>query len=111
MTYIRQHLDSLWLPTIVTPAHPEYPAAHATLSAAAASSLTDALGDNVSFTDRTYENIGLPARTFASFEVAGREAGISRLYGGIHYQPSIDAGATVGKQVAQNVSATLRFRK
>ena len=111
VTYIQQNLDNQWVPTIVTPAHPEYPAAHATLSAAAAAALTDVLGRNVSFTDHTYVGIGLPARSFATFEAAGQEAGISRLYGGIHYQPSIDAGASVGKQVAQNVSGALRFRK
>jgi hypothetical protein len=111
VTYIQQHIDSQWLPIIVTPPHPEYPAAHATLSAAAAYALTDALGDKISFTDHTYNDIGLSSRTFANFDAAGREAGISRLYGGIHYQQSIDAGASVGKQVAQNVSSGLRFKK
>jgi membrane-associated phospholipid phosphatase len=109
VTYIQQHMESQWLPLIVTPAHPEYPAAHATLSAAAAYALTQTLGNNVSFTDRTYEDIGLAPRTYASFEVAGGEAGLSRLYGGIHYAPSINAGASVGKQVAQNVANALRF--
>jgi hypothetical protein len=109
VTYIQQHMEGGWLPLIVTPAHPEYPAAHATLSAAAAYALTQTLGGNVSFTDRTYEDIGLAPRTFATFEAAGGEAGLSRLYGGIHYQPSIDAGASVGKQVAQNVSNALQF--
>ncbi|HEX8530964.1 MAG TPA: vanadium-dependent haloperoxidase [Cytophagales bacterium] len=111
VTYIQQHIEGGWLPLIVTPAHPEYPAAHATLSAAAAYALTQTLGSNVSFTDRTYEDIGLAARSFASFEAAGAEAGISRLYGGIHYAPSIDAGASVGKQVAQNVTNALGFKE
>ncbi len=107
VTYIQQHMEGQWLPIIVTPAHPEYPAAHATLSAAAAYALTQTLGGNISFTDRTYEDIGLAPRTYPTFEAAGSEAGISRLYGGIHYQPSIDAGASVGKKVAQNVSNAL----
>jgi membrane-associated phospholipid phosphatase len=111
VTYIQQHLDASWLPTIVTPAHPEYPAAHATLSAAAAYALTYALGDNVSFTDHTYDGIGLAPRSFPSFEAAGLEAGLSRLYGGIHYQPSIEAGTATGKRVAQNVTAALQLKK
>ena len=111
VTYVQQYISSGWLPIIGTPAHPEYPAAHATLSAAAAYALTQTLGDNVSFTDRTYEDIGLPVRTYATFEIAGKEAGLSRLYGGIHYAASIEAGAAVGKQVAQNVSGALDFGK
>jgi len=41
---------------------------------------------------------------------AAREAGISRLYGGIHYKPSIEAGYTQGKKIADNVTNTLVFK-
>jgi membrane-associated phospholipid phosphatase len=30
-----------------------------------------------------------------------REAGLSRLYGGIHYRFDIDVGASLGRQVAE----------
>jgi hypothetical protein len=111
VTYIQQHMDNKWLPTIGTPPHPEYPAAHATLSSAAAYALTNALGGNISFTDHSYDDLGMTPRSYPTFEAAGAEAGLSRLYGGIHYQPSIDAGATVGKQVAKNMINSLQFKK
>lgn len=72
------------------------PPAHATLPAAAAYALTDALGDQITFTDHTYDDIGMSPRNFPNFEAAGREAGPSRLYGGIHYGLSIDAGLPLG---------------
>ena len=112
VTYIQKHMGHAdWNPLIVTPAHPEYPAAHASVSMAAATALTNALGDNVAFTDHTYDDLGLAPRSFRSIIDAGREAGLSRLYGGIHYRPSIDAGYQVGSKTASNVLAGINFRK
>lgn len=111
VTYITRYMNHPeWQPLIVTPAHPEYPAAHASISMAAATALTDALGNNVSFTDHTYDDLGFPSRSFSSFEAAAKEAGVSRLYGGIHYQPSIDAGFELGRVVADNVLKGVRVR-
>ncbi|MEJ1241028.1 vanadium-dependent haloperoxidase [Chryseolinea sp. T2] len=112
VTYIQKHMGHTeWNPLIVTPAHPEYPAAHASVSMAAATALTNALGDNVAFTDHTYDDLGFAPRNFKSINDAGKEAGLSRLYGGIHYRPSIDAGYLVGSKTAMNVLAGISFRK
>jgi hypothetical protein len=111
-TYIRKHMSqSEWKPLIITPAHPEYVAAHASLSMAAATALTNALGDNISFTDHTYDDMGFAPRTFKSLNEAGKEAGLSRFYGGIHYLPSIEAGYGVGFKTANNVLSGINFRK
>ena len=92
-TYIRNVLGySTWSPTLTTPAHPEYSSAHAVLSAATADALSNLFGDNYSFTDHTYDYLGFAPRSFNSFQAFGIDAGNSRLYAGIHYQPSIDAG-------------------
>ncbi len=110
VTYIRASLGQpTWLPLIPTPAHPEYPAAHATVSAAAAEALTEIFGPNYAFTDQNYAQFGLGTRSYSSFEQAGAEAGLSRLYGGIHYRPSIEKGAAEGKKVAQNINTKLVF--
>lgn len=42
-------------------------------------------------------------RNFASFRAAADEAGISRLYGGIHYRDAIDQGLAQGRSVGQTV--------
>ncbi len=109
VTYIRLYLGNPgWNSLITTPAHPEYPAAHSTLSYAAAVVLTHYLG-NIPFTDHTYDNAGLAPRSYFSFMAAAKEAGNSRFYGGIHFQPSIAAGATCGTAVSKKVLAALAF--
>jgi hypothetical protein len=111
VTYIQKHMNHPdWNPLIVTPAHPEYPAAHASVSMSGATILTALLGDQVSFTDDSYAYRGYKAHHFSNFKEAGREAGISRLYGGIHYRPSIEAGYQLGAAVADNVAKTLVFK-
>jgi PAP2 superfamily len=109
ITYIRKHMGyTNWNALIVTPAHPEYSAAHATLSASAGYALESVLGKNYGFVDHTYDEIGMNPRTFTSFEVAAWEAGMSRLYGGIHYRKSIETGNTQGKKVGENVQNILK---
>ncbi len=111
VTYIQKQMNHPdWNSLIVTPPHPEYPAAHATVSMAGATILTRMLGENVSFTDNTYAYRGYKAHHFNSFNEAGREAGMSRLYGGIHYRLSIEAGFTQGEKTADNISKKLVFR-
>jgi hypothetical protein len=111
ITYINRYMNSPdWVSLIVTPNHPEYPAAHATVSTAAATALTDALGQSVSFTDHTYDDIGFQPRSFTSFEEAAIEAGRSRLYGGIHYIPSIEAGHVLGKKTATAVLTGMNIK-
>ena len=109
ITYIRKYLGhSDWNSLISTPPHPEYSAAHATLSSAAAYALASVFGKNYSFTDHSYDDLGMQSRTYPDFETAGVEAGMSRLYGGIHYKASINAGNTQGQKVGQNVESHLK---
>lgn len=101
VSYIQEHIDKDWNSLIETPSHPEFPAAHATLSSSAATALTAVLG-KVSFVDNTYSDLGMASRRFSSFDAAAEEAGLSRLYGGIHYRHSIYEGLQIGKRVAEN---------
>jgi hypothetical protein len=112
ITYIRTVLGHpTWSPLLTTPAHPEYSSAHAVLSAANADVLTSLFGDNYSFTDHTYDYLGFAPRSFNSFRAIGEDAGNSRLYAGIHYQPSINIGLAQGKKIAANVIGKLKFLK
>lgn len=112
VTYIRKHMGFVdWNPLITTPPHPEYSAAHATISASAGFALESFFGANYSFTDHTYDVLGMSPRTFTSFGAAGIEAGISRLYGGIHYRPSIETGNAQGLKVGENIDDLLMTRK
>ena len=97
--------------------HPEYPAAHASLSAANAEAMTAVFGDNYAFTDSTFnglvtpQGISLSPRSYTSFREAGEEAGWSRLYGGIHYRQSIEIGFWQGRKVADNIISNLKLLK
>ena len=111
VTYIRNVIgDATWASFIPTPNHPEYPAAHGVVSAAAAEGLTAAFGNIGPLTDHTWDYLGFPARTFNTFREFALDAGNSRFYGGIHYQPSINTGLKEGKTIGDNiVSALSRF--
>jgi hypothetical protein len=109
VTYIRAHIDPTWEPLLITPPFPEYPSGHSTQSGAAVAVLNGVFGADVPFTDTTHEADGLPARAFASFDAAGLEAGMSRLYGGIHFRAAIERGLDQGRCIgAHAVALTTR---
>jgi len=105
VTYIRGVMEyPTWTPFLVnTPPHPEYVSAHSALSMAAAKVLEKLVGNINSFTDHTYDYMGLAPRTYSSIIAIAEEAGKSRLYAGIHYTVSINNGLAVGSKVAMNV--------
>jgi hypothetical protein len=103
VTYIRKLIDPNWLPFIPTPPHPEYPAAHAFITGTVMQSAARVLGNNVAFTDHSYDFRGYASRSFKSLFAAGEEAGISRLYGGIHYLPSINTGLAMAKDIGNKI--------
>ena len=65
--------------------------------------------DDITFTFEGDDAIG-GARTFTSFSAAGAEAGRARIYAGIHFQFSNQAGLDGGRGVAQEILKT-RLRK
>jgi hypothetical protein len=103
-TFIRQTMDSTWEPAIPTPPFPEYLSGHSTVSGAAAQTLTQFLGSSP-FHDSTSVSIGHAVRTFDSFRAAADEAGLSRIYGGIHYRSANVEGGNLGRCVADRVRA------
>lgn len=110
-TYIKDYIQSGWSTGQfdITPPFPEYPSGHSVCSGAAAKVLTNALGV-VSFTDSINTNIGYAPRSFPSIDSAANEAGISRLYGGIHFREAIVSGLIQGRNIGQNVTNKIKFR-
>jgi hypothetical protein len=109
VTYIRRLIDPRWEPLLITPPFPEYPSGHSTQSGAAAAVLSSMFGENFSFEDATHKREGMAPRSFRGFWEAADEAGISRLYGGIHFRSAIDRGLDQGRCVGAAVIA-LRTR-
>ena len=95
--------DPSWTPLIVTPPFPSYTSGHSTFSAAAAAVLAGFFGtDQITFTTGS-ENPAAAPRIFSSFSQAAAEAGISRIYGGIHWDFDNTQGLASGKLVGQYV--------
>ncbi len=105
VTYIRRVIDPAFEPLLITPPFPEYPSGHSTQSGAAAQVLTVLFGKERAFTDRTHEDDGMPGRSFPNFWAAANEAGISRLYGGIHFRAAIDRGLDQGRCIGDFAAA------
>lgn len=106
-----QRSDPDWSSYLMTPAFPEYPSGHSTISRIAADILTGYVGE-WSFTDPGYglteqsrSQFEVTPRTFDSVDEAAREASISRLYGGIHFVNGLDQGAALGTCIARAATA------
>jgi hypothetical protein len=112
ITYIQSVMGySTWQPYIPTPNHPEFPSGHAVTNAAVFGMLVNMFGDNFQLTLHTYDYLGLPARSFNSFDEMGKEMSDSRVYGGLHYQSTCDNSRLQGKKVAENILSKLKFKK
>lgn len=103
ITIINQTIDKRWAPFIQTPPFPEFTSGHSVVSNAAATILTELIGDNFAFTDETEIPFNLKPRTFSSFLEAAAESSLSRVYGGIHYPLTAKISAVQGKNIGKFV--------
>ncbi|MDZ4849691.1 MAG: phosphatase PAP2 family protein [Pirellulaceae bacterium] len=113
--------DTNWLPLLKTPPFPTYTSGHSTFSGAAAAVLTKLFGDNYVFISTADGHTGLAqrpladslitTREFTSFDQAAHEAGISRIYGGIHFTFDNTAGLATGKSIGEFVANGMLKRK
>jgi PAP2 superfamily len=99
--------DPTWVPWLDfypagTPAHPEYPSGHSTVSGSAASILAAAFGENTAFTVTSDVRPG--TRSFSNFSDAVAEIANARVFGGIHFRTSCVRANTLGRAVADYVS-------
>lgn len=110
-TYIKDYIQGGWSTGQfdITPPFPEYPSGHSVCSGAAEKVLSNAVGV-VAFTDSINANIGYTPRNFNAINDAADEAGISRLYGGIHFREAIENGLLQGRNLGQNVITKIHFR-
>jgi len=96
-------LDVDWTPLLGgTPAHPEYPSGHSTVSASAAAVLAHFFGDNTSFRIDS-ERVPGVWRSFSSFSQAVLEVNDARVFAGIHFRSSCLDGNALGTNVARFV--------
>ena len=109
-----------WQPYIATPPFPEYVSGHSTFSSAAATILRCFTGrddlDGCATLKKGSSQIE-PGTTpkkevtldWPTFTMAARQAGMSRLYGGIHFMHANESGKQLGLEVAQCVWEKAKF--
>jgi hypothetical protein len=94
--------DPSWTPLLATAPDPSYPGAHSAISGAGAAVLASFFGDH----DRimvTSDVLPGVTRSFNSYSAAASEAGLSRIYGGVHTRIDHEAGLKQGHDVARFV--------
>jgi PAP2 superfamily len=91
-----------WQPLLNTPNHPDYVSGHSTFSGAAAQVLTQIYGKKFGFTTNSVGLAGVE-RSYKSFNAAADEAGMSRVYGGIHTMSANEAGLASGRALGRYV--------
>src|SRR5688572_20135105 len=99
--------DATWEPALPTPPVQDYPSTHSALGNAGATVLARILGDNTPFTMTSFT--ALPAgstRSFTSFSQAAKENADSRVWAGIHFRFSCDAGLDLGSKIGNWVVDT-----
>ena len=107
ITAIREGGDPTWNPLLNTAPDPSYPGAHSAISSAGAAVLASFFGDhnNISVASDVLPGV---IRTFDSYSAAATEAGLSRIFGGVHTRLDHVAGVEMGIAVAGFVLAESR---
>lgn len=89
--------DPNWTP-LLNASDPSYPGAHSAISGAGAAVLTSVFGAHDKFTVTSSTLPGV-VRSFTGYNAAATEAGVSRIYGGVHTELDHVSGLRLGHQV------------
>jgi hypothetical protein len=97
--------DGAWMPLGITPAHPEYPAAHACITGAVAPLIADFFGgtavhvvvDSTAFSDSVHQHVFEDTRDLID------EVFWARIYAGFHFYHSLEVGRELGGRVAAEI--------
>src|SRR6202049_351701 len=94
--------DPTWTPLATTPDDPSYPGAHSVISSAVATVLSSFFGkdDQIQVTSDVVKGT---VRTFDSYQAVATEAGLSRIFAGVHTRLDHESGLKLGRSVAQFV--------
>jgi hypothetical protein len=93
--------DPGWLPLIIAPSHPEYPAGHPSQNGAAATVLLSHFRRRQTFTLTT---VGQPSRTYTSIAEARSDGNNARVWGGMHYPSTVVISDAEGEAIANYVN-------
>jgi hypothetical protein len=97
--------DPGWLPLLATPNFSEYPCGHCTVAAAIAEVMTAEVGNRPASGVRVM-SLAIPTsvvQVLPSWDEWAQEVSDSRIYGGVHYRFSNEAGEQIGRRAARIV--------
>jgi hypothetical protein len=110
--YIREVLGhSTWNTVFPTPNFPDFPSGHSDVAGVFREIMTGLLGSHYHFTDHSYDYLGMPARSFNSFDDFTDDISNARVFAGIHYRISCDRAIIQGRKIGENINNTLKFMK
>jgi hypothetical protein len=97
--------DPDWIPLITTPMQPEYPCAHCMLAATIATVLRAEAGGSSALNLTTSSNTAPGVtRHWTSTDAVVQEVSMARIWAGVHYRTSTEAGNRMGEQVGELVA-------
>ena len=97
--------DPAWVPLLGTPNFPEYPCGHCTVAAAIAEVMTAEVGPRPAAGVRVGSQ-AVPlsvVQVLPSWDEWAQQVSDSRIYGGVHYRFSNEAGEQIGRRAARIV--------
>jgi hypothetical protein len=95
--------DDTWTPLRQTPCHPEFFAAHGTLSPAGITALQNHFGDAVDV-DATSTSLAGATRHYTSLDQYTEDVNLARIYAGFHYRHTLRRSNVLGRAVANWVN-------
>jgi hypothetical protein len=96
--------DAAWSPLATTPPHPEYPAGHGCVSTGYAEALRHFFGTSRLQVTLTSSVPGSVPHVFHDTDEMIDEIILARVFGGMHFQTSVEHGATIGRKVGRLVA-------
>ena len=92
--------DASWTPYISTPMHPEYPCAHCVVAATVGTILEAEVGDNpMPVLTTTSTTAHGATRSWSTIKHFIQEVSDARIYDGVHYRSSTEAGNKMGRRI------------
>jgi hypothetical protein len=101
-------VEAGWAPLLPTPNHPEFPSAHGCVTGSLGHTLARLMGTDEIRLDIDAANIGV-TRHYATRQDLLAEVGEARIWGGLHYRFSVDAGLRLAHRVV-NLNLSRNFR-
>ena len=99
--------DLTWLPLVVTPGHPEYPAAHPTVTGAFAFAVAEFFGTkrvDVTLSSTSVQPGLTTELLFTNTDDIVKHVMDGRIYGGMHYRTSTVHGRNIARKVSHFVA-------